>query len=129
MAKNISRVKKSNSSAKTESTKFSLFAWFERIFTANNALGGELPIRYVYYALWLGTLLIAYISIAHYAEGTLRDTDRLRKAVEDRRADYVILKASLMKDGKQSEISKKLTTAQTGISENKTPPRKIVVED
>jgi hypothetical protein len=84
------------------------------------------PVKYLPYALFIAGLLIFYIGNSHYAERTIRQTDKIKIEVEDLRADYTTLKAELMFASKQSEVAKKV--APYGLEESYKPPYKIVVK-
>jgi len=85
------------------------------------------PVKYLPYALFVAALLIFYIGNSHYAERTIRQTDKMKTEVEDLRADYTTLKADLMFASKQSEVAKKV--APYGLEESYKPPYKIVVKE
>ncbi len=85
------------------------------------------PVKYLPYALFIAALLIFYIGNSHYAERTIRQTDKTKTEVEDLRADYTTLKAELMFASKQSEVAKKV--APYGLEESYKPPYKIVIKE
>ena len=68
-----------------------------------------------------------YIGAWHNADRLVRETFKLRKEINELRADYTTRKSTFMKAGKQSEVAKRVE--KLGLYENKTPPEKIVVKE
>ncbi|RRA98951.1 FtsL-like putative cell division protein [Larkinella rosea] len=95
---------------------------FERLFGEDNAW----PIKHFDRIMWISFLLIFYIGFNHNAERLVRNIQRVKAAVDEKRAKYTTLQADFMKSGKQSEISKQVLA--TGLTEPVTPPLKIVVK-
>jgi|GEM_PF-593654 len=135
MAKNVSRTngKSRSPSSRGASTlgpsraqRLGVFSWFDRRFNLNHWLGGHLPVQYLDRAVWVALLLLVYIGLTHHAERLIKDTDKLKRRIEELRADYTLRKADFMKAGKQSEISKRV--APLGLVEAQTPPEKVVVK-
>lgn len=111
--------------------KFSLFNWLNRFLPLEKIFGEKderhrdrVPIRYFYYFLWVVFLLVAYEREVYQSEQYVRKSIRLKKQVEDLRAEYTVIKADYMKSGKQSEIAERVKAM--GLEENLTPPKKIV---
>jgi len=111
--------------------KFSLFNWLNRFLPLERIFGEKderhqdrVPIRYFYYFLWVVFLLIAYERVGYQSEQYVRESIRLKRQVEDLRAEYTVIKAEYMKRGKQSEIAERVKAM--GLEENLTPPKKIV---
>ena len=111
--------------------EFALFNWFNRFLPLEKIFGEKderhqdrVPIRYFYYFLWIVFLLVAYERVGYQSEQYVRKSIRLKKEVEDLRAEYTVIKADYMKSGKQSEIAERVKGM--GLEENLTPPKKIV---
>ena len=111
--------------------KFALFNWLNRFLPLEKIFGEKderhqdrVPIRYFYYFLWIVFLLVAYERVGYQSEQYVRKSIRLKKEVEDLRAEYTVIKAEYMKSGKQSEIAERVKNM--GLEENLTPPKKIV---
>ena len=86
-----------------------------------------IPVQYIPYFLYVGAVLIFYIGNTHYADRTVRQTQKLKTEVNDLRADYTTLKADLMFASKQSEVARKVKPY--GLKESLTPPYKVVIEE
>ena len=83
--------------------------------------------KYMPNLLFTLALCIFYIGNSHYAEKTIRKIDKLKKEVQDLRADYTTLKADYMFASKQSEVARKVNNK--GLRESSTPPNKIILEE
>jgi hypothetical protein len=95
---------------------------FDRLFGEDNAW----PIKHFDRIMWISFLLILYIGFNHNAERLVRNIQRVKTGVDERRAKYMTLQADFKKSSKQSEISKQVLA--TGLTEPVTPPLKIVVK-
>ncbi|WP_306439241.1 FtsL-like putative cell division protein [Larkinella sp. C7] len=95
---------------------------FERLFGEDNAW----PIKHFDRIMWISFLLILYIGFNHNAERLVRNIQRVKAVVDEKRAKYMTLQADFKKSSKQSEISKQVIA--TGLTEPVTPPLKIVVK-
>jgi len=119
MATNSYKVQQGNAG------KGSVFSKLERLVKIDAVFEHGLPVKYLPYILFITVVGIFYIGNSHYAEKTVRKIDKLKKEVEDLRADYTTLKANYMYASKQSEVAKKI--ADKGIKESLRPPEKIIV--
>ncbi len=82
---------------KTTSTKpLDSFKWVEWVFVNLNFIG------------FVVLLVLFYIANAHYSERKLRNIDRVKKEVNDYKAQYLNLKQSMMSGSTQSEFAKRL---------------------
>ncbi|MCU0354523.1 MAG: FtsL-like putative cell division protein [Cytophagales bacterium] len=103
---------------------------FFRFVESSLSLGGVfeqgLPIRYIPHILFLTFIGIIYIGNIHYAEKNIRKVNRLKREVDDLRADYTTIKAEYMLQSKQSEVANKV--AKQGLVESSVPPYKVVQE-
>lgn len=95
---------------------------FDRLFGEDNAW----PIKHFDRIMWTSFLLILYIGFNHNAERLVRNIQRVKAVVDEKRAKYTTLQADFKKSGKQSEISSQV--AATGLTEPVTPPYKIIVK-
>jgi len=110
---------------------YPLFKWFNRFLPLEKIFGEKternqdlIPIRYFNYFLWIVALLVTYEWMGYASEKYVRQSLKLKREVEDLRAEYTTIKADYMKSGKQSVVIKKVQGM--GLEENLTPPRKIV---
>lgn len=87
---------------------------------------GGVPIEKIPKAMFIMLLVLLYIANTHFADKTVRKIEKLKKEVEDLRADYMTMKASLMFESKQSEVARKMTTI--GVGESSEPPFYVEAE-
>ncbi|MBP6302625.1 MAG: hypothetical protein KBB37_04770 [Bacteroidia bacterium] len=76
--------------------------------------------------MFLAGIAIFYIANTHYAEKTIRQSDKLTKEIKELRSEYITIKSDLMFRSKQSEVAQRLL--QKEIKPLTTPPKKIVVQ-
>lgn len=106
--------------------KKSLFTRIENLLSKGGIFEDGVPAKYfpkVFFFLFLG---IVYIGYTHYANKLARKTDKLKKEVEDLRADYTTMKANYMLESKLSEVSKKVK--EFGLEESSDSPVKVKVK-
>lgn len=68
-------------------------------------------------------LFVLFIYNSHYAEKTIRTTNKLQYELKDLRSEYITVLSEIMSESRQSELLKKLELS--GIKELKNPPSKI----
>lgn len=76
--------------------------------------------------MFMAGLAVFYIANTHYAEKTIRQSDKLTKEIKELRSEYITIKSDLMYRSKQSEVAQRLQ--DKAIKPLTTPPRKIVVK-
>jgi hypothetical protein len=79
------------------------------------------------FILFISLLLIIYIGNNYYAEGLIRDIDRTKKELKEKRAEYISTKSRLMYHSNQSEMAKALEPFQ--VKESVHPPGKIFIAE
>ena len=79
--------------------------------------------KWLPFAFFLFLLAVTYISFQHYAEGTVRDTEKINREINELRSEDLTTKAQLMNQSKQTTIAKRLE--ETGVKELREPPVKI----
>lgn len=117
--------------------EYIMFNWLSRIFPKLNEHFGEgsnddsnegkIPVRYFYYVGWIVILLVAYERLGYMTEKNIRVGQKLKKEVENYRAEYTSVMAEYMKRGKQSEIAQKVLA--DSLKESVLPPYKLVVSN
>ncbi len=114
--------------------KFNLFNLLNRFIPLDKIFGEKLPgkeervpVKYFYYAAWVVLLLVSYEWIGYKSEQYLRNSIKLKKEVDDLRAEYTSIHADYMKSGKQSVVIEKVKG--TGLEENLIPPKKIIITE
>lgn len=75
------------------------------------------------FMVYVFLLVVLFIYNSHYAEKTIRTTNKLQYEMKDLRSEYITVLSEIMSESRQSELAKKLEN--TGIKELKNPPSKI----
>ncbi|PGH37337.1 MAG: hypothetical protein CRN43_21780 [Candidatus Nephrothrix sp. EaCA] len=102
----------------------SIFSGLERRLSLEDYFEDGFPVHYLPKILFVLVLAVAYISNTHYSEKATREINKAQAEVEDLRADFTTLKASVMLAGKQSEVARRVKSI--GLEESLRPPYKIV---
>ncbi|PWJ56551.1 hypothetical protein CLV98_11145 [Dyadobacter jejuensis] len=111
---------------------YDVFNWLNRFLPLDKIFGEKapgkeerVPVKYFYYVAWVVALLVCYEWIGYKSEQYVRNSIKLKKEVDDLRAEYTSIHADYMKSGKQSVVIEKVKSI--GLEENLTPPKKIIV--
>lgn len=107
--------RKSNSATRRLIKAINVFGFFER-----NQIVHAMP-----FILFVTGLIMLYIANSYYAEGIVRDIDKMKVDLKERRAEYISTMSRLMYQSKQSEVAKSLLPY--GLKESTEPPHKIIV--
>jgi len=114
--------------------EYHLFNWLNRFLPLDKVFGEKLPgqeerlpVKYFYYFGWVVILLVGYERIGFQSEQYVRNSIKLKKEVDDLRAEYTSIHAEYMKSGLQSVIIEKVKSE--GLEENLTPPKKIIIKE
>lgn len=107
---------------KTQSVLFGKFSKFMNVFGIfeRNQIVNSMP-----FILFCAMLIIVYISNSYYAEGIIRDIDRTKTELKEKRAEYLSTMSQLMYQSNQSEVAKVLEPYQ--IKETTEPPQKLFI--
>lgn len=113
--------------------EYSLFNWLNRFLPLDNVFGDKepgheerVPVKYFYYFGWVVILLVIYERIGFQSEEYVRNSIKLKKEVDDLRAEHTSIQAEYMRSGKQSVVIEKVK--DQGLIENLTPPKKIIIK-
>ena len=90
-----------------------IFGIFKR-----NELAKAMP-----FVLFVTFLIICYIGNSYYAERVIRDIEKTKNELKERRAEYISTMSQLMIESKQSEIARELSEFE--LKENTQPTPKI----
>jgi hypothetical protein len=77
------------------------------------------------FILFLTVLILIYIGNSYYAERTIRQIDKAKVELKEKRAEFISTSSELMFRTKQSEVAKAI--ASNGIKESVEPQKKIMV--
>lgn len=75
------------------------------------------------FVLFVTFLIICYIGNSYYAERVIRDIEKTKNELKERRAEYISTMSQLMTESKQSEIARELSAYE--LKENTSPTQKI----
>lgn len=79
------------------------------------------------FILFLTILLIGYIGNSYYAEHLIREIDKTKHELKEKRAQYISVMSKLMYQSNQSEVARSLEQYQ--IKETIEPPDKIFISE
>ena len=132
MSENKKRPKPILPKQKKPKKEYSLFNWLNRFLPLDKVFGEKIPgqeervpVKYFYYFGWVVILLVVYERIGFESESYVRESIKLKKEVDDLRAEYTSIHAEYMKGKRQSVVIDKMKEA--GLEENLTPPKKIII--
>jgi len=77
------------------------------------------------FILFMTLLIIVYIGNSYYAERVIREIDKTKNELKEKRAEYISTKSELMFRSKQSEVAARL--ASSGITESTEPPHMLII--
>lgn len=113
--------KKRASSGKTDQ---SLFAMLERVLSFESLLDTDNVSKYFFRFLWLIFLGIVYIYNTHVSERMVREADKLKKSIVNKRTEYMTLHSDVMFESKESEVFKKVR--EFGLEDSHAPMKLVV---
>jgi len=82
-------------------------------------------VRMMPFILFLTVLILFYIGNSYYAERTIREINKVKNDLKEKRAEYISTSSELMFRTKQSEVAKAI--APMAIKESTEPQKKITV--
>ncbi len=91
-------------------------------FLADRMVLEQLPL-----ILFLAFLAVVYIANRYHAEKVVRETARLKKEIQELRAESISVSAELMYKSTKSQVLKAVREKGLGLKASRVPPRKIVV--
>jgi hypothetical protein len=133
MAENKKRPKPVPPKPPKRKREYHIFNWLNKFLPLDRVFGDNLPgqeerlpVKYFYYFGWIVFLLVAYERIGFQSEQYVRNSIKLKKEVDDLRAEYTSIHSEYMKSRKQSVVIDKVKAV--GLEENLTPPKKIHIK-
>jgi len=134
MAENRRKAKPKPPKPPRRKREYSLFNWLNKFLPLDKVFGEKLPgqeerlpVKYFYYFGWVIILLVAYERIGFQSEDYVRKSIKLKKEVDDLKAEYTSIHAEYERAGKQSVVVEKVQAE--GLVENLTPPKKIILKE
>lgn len=101
---------------------------FYQLISVLNIVDKNRIVHAMPFVLFLTGLAMIYITNSFYAERTIRDIDKTKKALKEKRAEFIATKSKLMLSSMQSQVAQHAAAASFEIKESTVPPKKIVVE-
>jgi len=99
-----------------------------RSFIDGTVFANQLIIKQVPYILLLTFLALIYIGNRYHAEKIVRESTRLKKEIQELRAESISTSAELMYKSTKTQVLKAIKDKNLGLEEPVVPPRKILVE-
>ena len=95
----------------------SVFGIFDR-----NQVVHQMP-----FILFVSLILVGYISNSYYAERIIREIDKTKNELKEKRAEYISIMSRQMYQSNQSQVAKSLAPYE--IKESTSPPSKIFITE
>ncbi len=89
-------------------------------------LTSEKTLKNLPYIIFLAFVAIFYIANGYYADGKIREVNKISNELKELRTEYISTKSELMFASKQSEVAK--AAEKIGLKESVVPPYKIKVD-
>lgn len=89
-------------------------------------LTSEKTLKNLPYIIFLAFVAIFYIGNGYYADGKIREVNKISNELKELRTEYISTKSELMFASKQSEVAK--AAEKIGLKESVVPPYKIKVD-
>ncbi len=102
--------------------KGTLRSFFDWTLLANKVMLEQFPL-----ILFLTFLALIYIGNRYQAEKIVRETNRLKKEIQELRAESISISAELMYKSTKSQVLEAIQEQGLGLEESRVPPKKIVV--
>ena len=102
--------------------KSTLRAFLDGTLLANKVVLEHLPL-----ILLLTFLALIYIGNRYHAEKIVRETNRLKKEIQELRAESISTSAELMYKSTKSQVLKAIRERGLELEESRVPPKKIVI--
>lgn len=89
-------------------------------------LSDERTMQHIPFILFLAFIAILYIANGYYADGKIREVNKISNQIKELRTEYISSKSDLMFVSKQSQVAK--AAAPMGLKEPVVAPLKIEVD-
>ncbi|HHJ11090.1 MAG TPA: hypothetical protein ENK25_09425 [Bacteroidetes bacterium] len=99
-----------------------------RSFIDGTILANQLIIKQLPFILFLTFLAMIYIGNRYHAEKIVREITRLKKEIQELRAESISTSAELMYKSTKTQVLKAIKEKNLGLEESMVPPGKIVIE-
>ena len=99
-----------------------------RSFIDGTILTNRLITKQLPYIIFVTFLAMIYIGNRYHAEKIVRETTRLKKEIQELRAESISTSAELMYKSTKTQVLKSIEDKHLGLKEPVVPPRKIIVD-
>ena len=99
-----------------------------RSFIDGTVLANQVIIKQLPYILFLTFLAMIYIGNRYHAEKIVRESTRLKKEIQELRAESISTSAELMYKSTKTQVLRAINEKNLGLEEPVVPPGKIVIE-
>ena len=99
--------------------------YFIRLLNSFGIFDRNQVVNWMPYILFVTGLIIVYIANSYYAERIIREIDKTKTELKEKRAEYISTMSRLMYQRNQSELAKALEPYQ--VKETTEPPEKIFI--
>ncbi|MCD6201787.1 MAG: hypothetical protein J7K46_08265 [Bacteroidales bacterium] len=99
-----------------------------RSFIDGTVLANQVIIKQLPYILFLTFLAMIYIGNRYHAEKIVRESTRLKKEIQELRAESISTSAELMYKSTKTQVLRAINKKNLGLEEPVVPPGKIVIE-
>ncbi len=83
-------------------------------------------VRAMPFILFITVMVIGYIANSYYAERIVRDINKTKKELKEKKAEHISVQSALISDSKQSSVAKSVESME--IKESTEPPHLIRAE-
>ncbi len=83
-------------------------------------------VRAMPFILFITVIIIGYIANSYYAERIVRDINKTKMELKEKKAEHISIQSALISDSKQSSVAKSVETME--IKESTEPPHLIRAE-
>lgn len=79
------------------------------------------------FILFLTVIIIGYIANSYYAEKMVREINKTKTELKEKRAEFISSDAELVNNNRQSMVAKSLEPVE--VKESTEPPKMIIIQD
>lgn len=112
---------------KRKKSEISVARKFVRFMNVFGAFDRNQIVRAMPFILFVTVMIIGYIANSYYAERIVRDINKTKTELKEKKAEHISVQSALISDSKQSSVAKSVEPME--IKESTEPPHLIRAED